>query len=90
MRNWNIVDFDARKAFLVTYKKGTWDKGGLGKAIFIYSMLVYVIAFAWGAYKLSEWLVDKSFEVGEKIGKLPMWNRKRVEVEESVVETTME
>ena len=91
MKNWCIIDFEARRSFWTTYKRGTWDKGGLGKVIFVYSMARYIAAFVWGAYKLSEWLVNKELEAAEKIEKF-LWSRKRVEVveEESVVETTTE
>lgn len=68
--HWNRTDLEARKSFFKTYKKGTWDKGIIGKIIFIYSMVAYVAMIAAGAYFLSVKMYEIGFELPEKIEKL--------------------
>lgn len=90
---WTMVDFNARKSFWSIYKKGTWDKGPIGKLIFIYSMAFYIIVFFWGAYKMYEWLNAKTLEIFEKILKFydtTIGKSNHDVEEESVVETTTE
>lgn len=67
---WNRTDWEARKSFIKTYKKGTWDKGIIGKIIFIYSMVTYVAMIAAGAYFLTMKMYEIGFELPEKIEKL--------------------
>lgn len=64
MKNWQKTDRGAIRTFVETYKKGTWDKGVFGKALFVVSMIVYIGTFAYGFYAL----MTKAFELGEKIG----------------------
>lgn len=64
MKNWQKTDREAVRTFLTTYKKGTWDKGGFGKALFVISMIVYIGSFVYGFYAL----MNKASELGEKIG----------------------
>lgn len=68
--HWNRTDLEARKSFFKTYKKGTWDKGIIGKIIFIYSMVAYVAMIAAGAYFLSVKMYEIGFELPDKIEKL--------------------
>lgn len=63
--HWNKTDFEARKGFLSTYKKGTWDKGALGKIIFIYSMIVYIAAFVIGMYTINKKMFEFGFALPE-------------------------
>ena len=64
MKNWQKTDRDAIRTFVTTYKEGTWNKGGFGKALFAVSMIVYFGIFAYGTYAL----MKKLFNLGEKIG----------------------
>ena len=63
--HWNKTDFEARKGFFSTYKKGTWDKGALGKVIFLYSMIVYIAAFLIGMYTINKKIFEFGFALPE-------------------------
>lgn len=63
--HWTAVDWEAHKGFFTTYKKGTWDKGGVGKAIFIYSMIVYIAAFVIGMYAINKKIFEFGFALPE-------------------------
>ena len=67
--HWNKTDWEARKGFLSTYKKGTWDKGALGKAIFVYSMIVYIAAFVIGMYAINKKMFEFGFALPEIVDK---------------------
>lgn len=55
----------SHKGFFTTYKKGTWDKGGVGKAIFAYSMIVYIAAFVIGMYAINKKILEFGFALPE-------------------------
>lgn len=63
--HWNKTDWEARKGFLSTYKKGTWDKSALGKVIFVYSMIVYIAAFVIGMYAINKKIFEFGFALPE-------------------------
>ena len=63
--HWSKTDLEARKGFFSTYKKGTWDKGALGKVIFLYSMIVYIAAFLIGMYAINKKIFEFGFVLPE-------------------------
>lgn len=67
--HWTSTDWEARKGFFSTYKKGTWDKGVLGKVIFVYSMIVYIAAFVIGMYAINKKIFEFGFALPELVDK---------------------
>ena len=67
--HWTATDWEARKGFFTTYKKGTWDKGALGKVIFVYSMIVYIAAFVIGMYAINKKIFEFGFALPELVDK---------------------
>ena len=63
--HWSKTDLEARKGFFSTYKKGTWDKGAIGKVIFVYSMIVYIAAFVIGMYAINKKIFEFGFALPE-------------------------
>lgn len=67
--HWSKTDWEARKDFLSTYKKGTWDKGALGKVIFVYSLIVYIAPFVIGTYMINKKIFEFWFALPEFVDK---------------------
>ena len=67
--HWSAIDWEARKGFFTTYKKGTWDKGGVGKAIFAYSLIVYIAAVVIGMYAINKKIFEFGYALPELVDK---------------------